>query len=150
MSGEALLGSVWVANFIFTRCAGQCPLMSAQMATLASALRGEPSVRLVSFSVDPEWDTPAVLADYARRYGAVREQWRFLTGDRAAIVRLCTEGFRLSVAQDGGTDAEPITHSVRLVLVDRAGRIRGYYDTTEAEAMKQLRRDLRRLLRQHS
>jgi cytochrome oxidase Cu insertion factor (SCO1/SenC/PrrC family) len=148
ISRETLRGSIWIADFIFTRCAGQCPLMSARMAALASALRRESSVRLVSFTVDPTWDTPPVLAEYAKRYGAAGEQWRFLTGDQATIVRLCTEGFRLSIAEDGGTPEEPITHSVRLVLVDRAARIRGYYDATDEVQVKRLRDDLRRLLRE--
>ena len=150
VSTDTLRGSVWVADFIFTRCAGQCPLMSAQMARLARALRHHRSVKLVSFTVDPEWDTPPVLADYAKSYGASGDQWSFVTGDPQELFQLCQDGFRLAVAEGGGTTEEPITHSVRWVLVDPTGQIRGYYDATDATQLARLRRDLRRLLRNPS
>lgn len=141
----SLLGSVWIADFIFTRCAGQCPLMSARMAELQRTFERAPEVQLVSFTVDPEHDTPTVLADYARHYGASADRWRLLTGEREAVWRLAREGFRLGVGE-GGTAEEPITHSVRLVLVDRAGRLRGTYEATDAAAIQRLREDVRRLL----
>ena len=132
-----LRGSVWIADFIFTRCSGQCPMMSAEVARVAQ--QTDPAVQLVSFTVDPDWDTPEVLARYATSYHAP-ERWRFVTGEHAAIERLSREGFHLAAA-------EPITHSGRLVLVDRQGVIRGYYDPTEPEQMRQLREHVRYLLR---
>ena len=144
----SLAGSVWIADFIFTRCAGQCPLMSSQMALLQRAFARVPGVQLVSFTVDPEHDAPPVLAAYAAHYKAQAGRWRFLTGSREAVWRLAREGFQLGVGEDG-TAEEPITHSVRLVLVDRAGRIRGYYDATDAAAVQRLRGDVRRLLGPH-
>ena len=145
---STLAGSVWVADFIFTRCAGQCPLMSSRMAELQQAFADLPAVQLVSFTVDPEHDTSETLAAYARHYGASESRWRWLTGERDAIWRLAREGFRLGVSEDG-TAEEPITHSVRLVLVDQAGRVRGYYDATDADAAQRLRGDVRRLLGPH-
>ena len=149
ISLNELHGRIWVADFIFTRCAGQCPLMSSRMAELASVFQAQPVV-WISFSVDPQWDTPEVLARYARAYGALPDRWRFVTGDHAAIERLCQEGFRLSVDADGGSAQEPITHSARFVLVDQAGEIRGYYDAQDEAAMGRLQRDLRRLLARRS
>ena len=149
VSRDSLRGSVWVANFIFTRCAGQCPMMSAEMAQLATAIDREDAVKMVSFTVDPAWDTPEVLARYAQAYQAAPGQWHFVTGDQEAIWRLCREGFRLAVGDGDGTPQEPITHSVRVVLVDPAGIIRGTYDATDAGARQRLRRDLQRLLRAH-
>ena len=143
VSQETLRGTPWIADFIFTRCAGQCPMMSAQMATIASAV--PQGVRLISITVDPSWDTPEVLTRYAETY-ATDARWLFVTGDPEAIRRLCQEGFRLSVSEDGASAREPITHSTRLVLVDRQGRIRGYYEATDEAAVRQLRRDLRRVL----
>ena len=145
VSRDTLRGSVWVADFIFTRCAGQCPMMSAQMTQLAARLPHDSGVRLVSFTVDPTWDTPEVLARYAAQYPTSVAAWSFLTGDEAAIHRLCREGFHVALSEQG-TDAEPITHSTRLVLVDRQGRIRGSYEATDEAAVRQLRRDLRRVL----
>ena len=140
-------GRVWIANFIFTRCAGQCPLMSQQMATLQETFAGLPGVRLVSFSVDPSHDTPEVLETYARRYGAQAGRWQFVTGEALAIHELAQKGFHLAVAE-GGTTIEPMTHSVRFVLVDPQGHVRGYYDATDTEAMTSLARDARRLLQE--
>ncbi|MBI2174303.1 MAG: SCO family protein [Candidatus Omnitrophica bacterium] len=140
----ALLGSVWVADFIFTRCAGQCPLISQRMKTLQVVLHDAPQVRFVSFSVDPQYDSPAVLAKYAADYTDDQKRWLFLTGDPQAIRKLVQEGFRLAMGQEG-TDAEPITHSGRLVLVDAQGSIRGTYEAAETQAMDRLLNDVRQL-----
>ncbi len=134
----SLKGMPWIADFIFTSCAGTCPQMSERMRALQGRLPRE--VRLVSISVDPDRDTPTVLTQYAARYQAQPDRWIFLTGQKGAIQSLVQEGFRLSVAE-GLDPGEPIAHSVRFVLVDGAGRIRGYYDSTEPKALKQLVRD---------
>jgi protein SCO1/2 len=149
-SGESvgladLTGKVWVADFVFTHCAGPCPLLSSKMARLQKALNGHDGVRLVTFSVDPERDTPDVLAEYARRYQAHSEQWLFLTGEKKEMYRLIGEGFRLAV-DDGGPQAGIITHSTRFVLVDQQGRIRGYYDGDEPGTVEALLPDIRSLL----
>ena len=142
---RSLEGSVWIADFIFTRCAGQCPVMSAQMAGLQRRFAGEPGLRFISMTVDPQHETPEVLAAYAGRCGADTRRWRFLTGDAHAIVRLSREGFHLGVSDDG-TPAEPITHSVRFVLVDQHGHLRGSYDATDAQAMARLIEDAHALV----
>ena len=142
-----LAGSVWVADFIFTRCAGQCPLMTARMASIQQAFAREPDVQFVSFTVDPSHDTPEVLAAYANHHGAHTGKWRFITGDPQAMTALARTGFRLAVGEEEGSQREPIAHSVRFVLVDRNGHIRGYYDAMDAHAMAQLREDTRALLR---
>lgn len=140
-----LSGRIWVVDFIFTRCAGQCLAMAAQMEALQQRLGESEDVALVSFSVDPEYDTPEVLSRYAATHGAQPERWFFLTGDQAVIHRLSRDGFRLGVAETGGTEAEPILHSTRLVLVDGAGRIRGYYDGTDERSVEMLLGDIERL-----
>ena len=142
---DALRGSVWIAEFIFTRCAGQCPLMAARLAQLQRHFAREPRVRFVSITVDPAHDTPAALAAYARRYDADLARWSFLTGDAEAIRALAQQGFHLGLSDDGSVQ-EPITHSVKLVLVDSASRIRGYYDATDPRAMDRLKMDATRLL----
>ena len=146
-SSTSLAGSVWIADFIFTRCAGQCPLMSARMASLDQALARQGGLRFVSFSVDPAHDDPAALAAYAGHYGARDGRWEFLTGSPQAVRTLVQDGFKLGLSDDG-TPQEPITHSVHFVLIDRALRIRGYYDATEDEAMRRLQADARSLLRE--
>ncbi|HEX9898376.1 MAG TPA: SCO family protein, partial [Candidatus Methylomirabilis sp.] len=93
-----LRGKVWIANFIYTHCTDTCPLQSAQMARLQEELKTEPNFRLVSITVDPEQDTPETLTEYATRFGADRERWLFLTGEKRAVYTLAVVGFRLSVA----------------------------------------------------
>jgi cytochrome oxidase Cu insertion factor (SCO1/SenC/PrrC family) len=90
-------GKVWIASFIFTNCPDECPLMTAEMAQFQSDWTHVPDLRLVSISVDPERDTPAVLSQYADRFHADPERWLFLTGDKRAIYRLAREGFRLGI-----------------------------------------------------
>ncbi len=120
-----LLGKVWIADFIFTRCPGPCPELTRQMQGLAAALPRE--ARFVSFSVDPTFDTPQVLTTYADSYGADAERWLFLTGERKEVYSLIREGFSLTVEEEPGG----VAHSLRFVLVDRAGRIQGWYKGNE-------------------
>lgn len=141
-----LRGQVWVADFIFTRCAGTCQLMTAQMASLQKSLKKAGNVKLVSISVDPEYDTPEKLTSFADRYQADGGRWLFLTGSEEQIQRLATEAFKLPMME--GTDPkEPIIHSTRFVLVDGDGNIRGYYDGLDKEATQHLISDVGSLLR---
>jgi protein SCO1/2 len=137
-----LRGKVWVADFIFTRCPGPCPAMSRKFAELQRAFRKLDDVRLVSISVDPEYDTPEVLSAYGDSYGADPERWFFLTGDKQTIIELAVDGFKISA------DDEPNLHGTHFVLVDRRGRIREFYRSGEAEALDKLQRDARRLLQE--
>jgi cytochrome oxidase Cu insertion factor (SCO1/SenC/PrrC family) len=149
VSLEDLAGRFWVADFIFTRCNGICPILTRRMASLARKLPDD-DIRFVSFSVDPSWDTPEVLSGYAASSGVETDRWLFLTGPRDDIHRLVGDGFHLSVAErapDAGDDGELITHSDRFVLIDPEGTIRGYYHGTDEEAVDRLIEDLRRLRR---
>ena len=144
-----LAGAPWVADFIFTRCPASCPMMTARLARFNRGLPSNLPVRLVSFSVDPKYDTPAVLQTYAQSFKAP-DRWLFLTGDGEQIYRLSKEGFKLGIdntpqAATPTPTAEPILHSTRFVLVDGRGRIRGYYEAFDEESMKKLERDLRAL-----
>lgn len=138
-----LEGQIWVANLIFTNCGGMCPMMTNQMRSLQETL--PESVRLVSFTVDPNRDTLEVLSRYADRHGAEGDRWIFLTGERDQIYRLSKEGFHLAVDDTIGTEIEPITHSTRFVLVDQIGTIRSYYDGTSRDSVARLVQDVRDL-----
>lgn len=143
-------GQVWIADFIFTSCKGTCPVMSSQMRRVDEMLATEAGVRLVSFTVDPERDTPEVLAAYGAQFGARPERWIFLTGEKDVLRELASNGFHLPASDTPpagvAQGAEIITHSTRFVLVDREGRIRGYYSGIDAIAVEQLVRDTRQLL----
>jgi protein SCO1/2 len=137
---KSLVGSIWVADFIFTTCPGACPRMSAQMRGVQAAVATMPDVKLVSFTVDPKNDTATVLAAYATRYRAEPGRWFFLTGDQAALETICRNGFKL-----GDVDGS-LGHSTRFVLLDRRSRVRGFYSTSEDDsAMTKLLHDIRTL-----
>ena len=130
-----LKGEVWVADFIFTHCADTCPVMSLRMKGLQETAQAQ-GIRLVSFSVDPTRDTPEVLSTYAEQYGADKNRWLFLTGKEDFIHSLAKEGFRLGVDKAG--KETPILHSEKFVLVDRKGRIRGYFESGSEDGKKEL------------
>jgi protein SCO1/2 len=144
LRGADLAGKVWVADFFYTTCPGPCPMLSSRFSEVQKALGPAPDVRLVSISVDPEKDTPAVLQQYAERFQA-GAGWLFATGDKAAIYTLAREGFKLPIAE-ATAEGAPITHTTRLVLVDRAGAVRGFYEGGTPESVQELLRDIRRLL----
>lgn len=139
LSRADLLGRIWVVDFFFTRCAGQCMTLTKEMRLLQDEA---PDLTLVSFSVDPEHDTAEVLAARAAETGADLKRWYFLTGERDVLRALSFEGFKLTVKENPGDVREPIAHDPRLQLVDRRGRVRGQYSVNEPEKMEQLRADL--------
>jgi protein SCO1/2 len=141
---QNLQGRVWIADFIFTSCAGTCPLMTSQMRKLQDALPTE--ISLVSFSVDPRRDTPDVLTRYAGQFKADPQRWMFLTGERRVLYDVTVNGFKLALDDSQGTEQEPITHSSRFVLIDRNSQIRAYYSGTEDEELKKLIHDAKSLL----
>jgi protein SCO1/2 len=180
---EDLLGHVWVVDFVFTRCADECPLVSQRMARLQTTFATQADFRLVSITVDPEHDTPDVLSRYAANFEADAQRWLFLTGEKTAIYQLVQKGFHLGVVDPndqrqssvplwrrfpyhawhvftpaavwahhdtGHKDRErqAILHSLRFVLVDRQGQIRGYYDSNDEEALHRLQRHVKRLLQE--
>jgi protein SCO1 len=141
LSRDDLAGKTWVAAFIFTRCAGPCTHISGSMAQLQSRLSDVPNARLVSFSVDPEFDTPAVLTRYAERFGADASRWLFVTGEAKAIYELLRQGFKVGVEASQGEDRKPgneVTHSTKLVLVDRHGHNRGYFDGLDQKSLDEI------------
>ena len=130
-------GHVWIADFIFTRCPDVCPLLTKRLAEVQAALAASSAaVRLVSITVDPGHDTPAVLRDYATAHGA-GPNWMFLTGPRDQIGRLLTDGFHVAYGDDGPATG-PLTHSDRFVLVDGRLRIRGYYHGNDPDDLRRL------------
>jgi protein SCO1 len=136
-----LLGHPWVGDFIFTTCPDMCPIMSTRMSTLQAQLPAE--VKLVSFTVDPKHDTPAILATYAQQYHAEDGRWFFLTGPEA-IQESIVSGMKLHFKAAQG--ASPIEHSPDFVLVDAKGVIRSYYDSNVPGQIDLLTHDVQRLL----
>jgi protein SCO1/2 len=141
---QALAGKIWVADFIYTTCPGPCPRMTSQMRQVQDAVLKISDVRIVSFTVDPAKDTPPVLTEYAKTHGAASSMWYFLTGPVATLQMLDRDAFKL-----GNIDGT-MQHSTRFVLVDRQGRIRGYYDTSESSAIPKVIADIYALARERA
>ena len=141
-----LKGKIWIADFIFTMCPGPCPMISSRMSELQKPLQNT-DVHLVSVSVDPDHDTPAILRGYAEKLQAQPQRWDFLTGSKSAIYDLSRDGFKLAIA-DGSSETGTPVHSTRLILVDRHGEIRGYYDALAPDAITKLLADTNHLLRE--
>jgi protein SCO1/2 len=148
---DDLLGRVWIADFVFTACADACPRLQMKMKSLQERLiplQQGGNISLLSISVDPERDTPDKLREYAQIYGQRKGQWRYLTGQQREVEKTVVQGFHTAMAKvpSGNTDphleAFDIMHGERLVLVDRFGRIRGFYDADDQDA---LLRDARQL-----
>jgi protein SCO1/2 len=132
---SSLDGHVWVADFIYTNCESSCPRMSSKMHAIQGATGA--GVKLVSFTVDPQRDTPQALAEYGRKYSADNARWTFLTGDTATLDMLDHDAFRL-----GNLNMD---HSTRFVLIDKKGRVRGYYSLLDGDPVARLAKDAVRL-----
>ncbi len=132
---SSLMGDPWIMTFLFTRCPDQCPLMVTKMANLSKKI---PSLRFVSITSDPDFDKPEILAEYVKR-GAGPRNWSFVTGEKEALKKIALDF--MTAAPDN-----PGLHSTRFILVDGAGRIRGFYDSQSKEQMGALAVDVRALL----
>lgn len=141
ISLSKLQGELWVADFFFTSCAGPCPRMTQQMAALSNAIPPG-GIKFVSISVDPETDTPERLTEYGRKYEADFTRWHFLTGAQEQIQTLAVEGFKVGSVDD------PAIHSTRFILVDRQGKIRGYFHGLEDDAIPLLQEAITKLLQE--
>ncbi len=132
-SSETMRGDVWVASFFFTSCPSICPRITKSMIDLQTRLdEADVNVRLVSFSVDPENDTPEVLKRYAGTAGADEQRWRFVTGPLKDMEALVVGGFKTAMdpkQREGDVGMYDIAHTTKLVLIDKDGGVRGYYNT---------------------
>ena len=137
---DGLTGNVWLADFIFTTCAGPCPIMTERMSTVQHDLIGIDKLQFVSFTVNPDYDTPEVLKKYAKRFDADINTWSFVTGKYEQIQDLIANGFKMGDFED------IIFHSERFALVDQKGQIRGYYSGIQTDDMKNLKKDINILL----
>ena len=132
-----LRGHVWVANIIFTKCGGPCPRSSARMAELQAALPPGSGVKLVTLTTDPEYDTPAILAAYSRRFQAQSDRWHFLTGIKRQIAEVAVRGLKMTALDKEPAQMESATdlfiHSTILVVVDKRGQVRASIETEPGE-----------------
>ena len=130
---STMTGTIWVTDFIFTRCPDICPTLSSRLATLQPQITdhsGELPIKLLSFSVDPTYDTPEVLTSYGAQFQAMPEHWRFLTGEEPQVYATI-EGFKqvVDIQREAGLEIPDILHSQKFVLIDADGDIRGFYSS---------------------
>ena len=128
-----LSNHVWIADIIFTRCAGPCPIMTAQMKSLQDALPPASRARLVTLTTDPDFDTPPVMKKYGERFGADFNRWMFLTGSKTEIAGLAGDSLKLSAVpvkpEERKNDADLFIRSTIFVVVDKHARLRGAFET---------------------
>ena len=143
-NSTSLKGKNNVTSFFFTRCTTICPKITSQVSRVQDTFHQDPEVQLLSISVDPKFDLPEKLAAYAKRFDANKDQWHFLTGEKKAIYPLALKGFHIPLADASEYDAaiknpdETFIHSERLILVDKEGVIRGFYDGTDKKEVDRL------------
>lgn len=130
---DTLRGRPWVADIIFTRCAGPCPAMTRHMRELQDALPSQSRAQLVTLTTDADYDTPAVLAKYAAKFGANPARWHFLTGDKTVVANVAIDGLKLTTLakppEERTDPADLFVHSTIFVVVDKLGRLRGAFET---------------------
>lgn len=144
ITSDFVKNKVWVADYFFTSCGSSCPKLTHSLKNIQTEFSNDNNVRLMSFSVDPTHDTPARLTSYAKLFGAKTGQWQFLTGDKKELYRFARNGLFIS-ASDGDGGPNDFIHSSNLILIDKEGYIRGYYDGTEKSQVAQLIKDIKRL-----
>jgi protein SCO1/2 len=139
-----LRGKIWVSNFIFTRCTTVCPIFSDKMATLQKRTnKAANGLQLVSFSVDPDFDTPEVLAEYSKRFSANPWFWHFLTGPTEQVRTVVIDGLKTFMGDAAEVDApDALMHGSHFVLIDPDLNIRGFYQVEDEETVKRLLLDI--------
>ena len=140
-------GRVYVADFFFTSCRTICPIMKTQMLRIYDATAGVQDFLILSHTIDPEWDTVALLHDYAERLGVESKRWHFVTGEKDSIYKIAQTSY-FATAMEDRTEPDGFIHSGAFLLIDRKGRIRGKYDGTRKDEVDRLIEDINRLRRE--
>ncbi|HQQ97301.1 MAG TPA: SCO family protein [Cyclobacteriaceae bacterium] len=135
---------IYVADFFFTSCRTICPIMKTQMLRVYEATREMPDVLLLSHSIDPEFDTVALLHDFAARLDVTSDRWHFVTGVKDSIYKIAQTSYYATALEDK-TEPDGFIHSGAFLLIDKQGRIRGKYDGTKEEDVNRLIADIKRL-----
>lgn len=147
---QRLAGKIWIANFMFTSCPDVCPMLTSKMRSLQLRFGNHrKQVEFISISVDPANDTPTVLSQFAREHEADLSNWSFLTGPSEQVRSVVMEGFKQAMQEVPAKDNEPrnILHGTHLALIDKHGRIRGFYRTDNPSLLK-LTQDAQTLMKE--
>jgi len=152
VSSGDLAGNVWVADIIFTRCGGPCPKMTEEMSKLQRAFAPAEPLRFVTLTTDPEFDTAPIMKSYSERFQADANRWFFLTGSKAAIKDVAASSLKLGTQEkeqaDRETENDLFIHSTLFVLIDKAGKMRGIYESLEPGFQEKVQADIQGLLQE--
>ncbi|HXA00379.1 MAG TPA: SCO family protein [Cytophagaceae bacterium] len=147
--GKSLKGNIYIADFFFTSCPGTCPKMTNQLKRVQEAYASSPDIKIVSYTVDPGHDSVEVLKNFAKKNDAIPGKWFFVTGAKDSIYNLAQTGYYISAGEER-TSSEAFLHSTKLILVDKEGRIRGYYDGIVQSEVDRLITEIKVLLHEYS
>lgn len=142
---DSVKGKVWLANYFFSNCKTICPLIMPNLTKVQKTYKKYMDFKMLSFSVDPDRDSVERLKIYASQLGIATDQWHLLTGNKKLLYRFARNQLFLT-ATDGNGGPDDFIHSDKIVLIDKAGHIRGYYDGTNSNDIKQLIQDIRKIL----
>ena len=148
ITNESFAGKIYVADFFFTTCRTICPIMKTQLVRVYAATRDMPDVLILSHTIDPEYDTVALLHDFARRLGVESKRWHFVTGSKDSIYKIAQTSY-FATAMEDRTEPDRFIHSGAFLLIDKARRIRGKYDGTKEEDVNRLIRDISALRKEY-
>lgn len=148
ITNQAFKDKIYVADFFFTSCRTICPIMKTQMMRVYEATKEMPDVLLLSHSIDPEYDTVALLHDFAARLGVESKRWHFVTGLKDSIYKIAQTSY-FATAMEDKAEPDGFIHSGAFLLIDKQGRIRGKYDGTKEEDVNRLIADIKRLRVEH-
>lgn len=144
---QAVAGKIYVADFFFTTCPTICPKMKTQLLRIFEKYKGNPKVMILSHSIDPRHDTPAVLKEFMNNLGITGKSWQMVTGDKAKIFEIGQKSYMVSAADDP-TQPGGVVHSGAFILVDKNRHIRGIYDGTVPDKVDNLMKDIELLLQE--
>jgi protein SCO1/2 len=149
LKGSDLRGSIYVTDFFFTTCPGICPKLTNQLKRVQEEFASNDQIKILSITVDPAHDSAEVLKNYAELNRAIPNKWFFATGQKDSIYNLAHNGYFISAGEEKN-GPEAFLHSSKLILVDKEGRIRGYYDGTSQTEVDRLVTEIKVILHEYA
>lgn len=149
ITSEFTKDKIYVTDYFFTTCKSICPIMSNRLKTVYETFRNEPSVLILSHTVDPETDTPEQLKNYANQHGVNDKRWQFLTGSKPELYALARKSYLLN-AEEGNGGEEDFIHTQNFALIDKEKHIRGFYDGTDSLDVERLKADIKLLIQAYA
>ena len=149
VTNQTFKDKIYVADFFFTSCRTICPIMKTQMLRVYESTSDLPDVKMLSHTIDPEYDTVALLHGFAQRLGVSSDRWHFVTGQKDSIYKIAQTSY-FATAMEDKTEPDGFIHSGAFLLIDKDRRIRGKYDGTKEDDVNRLIADIKKLRREYN